>query len=148
MTQSKKMLMSVIFCSAGPQLAVDGNANPDLHADYSCTHTHYKTEQWYPWWELELHAVTAIESVRITNRDSCGGPCDGRLDGFSISVDGVECASNQTIPSGETGTVPCAATGRRVRIWLPSKGPDPAPLTLCEVVVVEATPWTVGALDR
>ena len=44
--------------------AVDGNTDDDLFHE-SCTHT--KFEAW-PWWAVDLGAVTAVKSVMITNR--------------------------------------------------------------------------------
>ncbi len=49
--------------------AVDGNADGDLFAD-SCTCT--ASVQAWPWWALDLVAVTAVKAVMITNRvDYC-----------------------------------------------------------------------------
>ena len=46
---------------------MDGNTDDNYFAD-SCTSTN---GQAWPWWAVDLGAVTAVKSVMITNRGDC-----------------------------------------------------------------------------
>ena len=48
--------------------AVDGDTNDNLVAGDSCTNTF---SQAWPWWTVDLGAVTAVKAVMITNRGDC-----------------------------------------------------------------------------
>ena len=98
----------------------------NLWSGGTCTHTNWEPN---PWWSVQLPALTAIQHVRILNREDC---CWTRLDNFHIEVDGVECASGGVIGRGAAGIVPCAALGTEVKITLPG---NHKVLTLCDVAV-------------
>ena len=74
---------------------------------------------------MTLPEAEDIASVSVTNRAHHGG----RLSGFFVHVDGVQCAGPVSISDGETVDVPCSATGREVEI----RKKDRSFLTLCEV---------------
>ncbi|MEX2214311.1 MAG: PVC-type heme-binding CxxCH protein [Phycisphaeraceae bacterium] len=60
--------------------AVDGNTNTVFGAG-SATHTNENSKN--PWWEVDLGAEYAIDSIKIWNRTDC---CSDRLQGFSLKV--------------------------------------------------------------
>jgi hypothetical protein len=106
--------------------AVDGNMDTQ-YSGRSCTHTALESEAW---WEVDLGSVMFVQAVEVTNRGDC---CGERLNGFSVLVDGVACASNQQITQGQTKEVMCdnfltRAVGRVVRVKVNDNF-----LTLCEV---------------
>ena len=57
------------YQDAGPNRAVDGNRNTNLHAS-SCSHT-LNTKG--SWWQVDLEAVYEIRDVVITNRADAAG---------------------------------------------------------------------------
>ena len=83
------------------------------------------------WWEVDLGAKQAIQTVRVTNRGDGGN--GNKLNGFYLAVDGVKCATNVQIGNGATLDVGCVTEGRVVRIGLEG---DNKELTLCEVKVL------------
>merc|ERR1719247_2595274 len=107
--------------------AIDGNADPTYWAN-SCTHTYGDSN---PWWQVDLGSQKKIAAVNVTNRADC---CSERLNGFNVSVDGVTCASNVQIQSGETKTVVCDQQGSVVKVDKHGGGSDQ--LTICEFVVL------------
>ena len=57
---------------------------------------------------MQIAQHLQISSIDVTNRgDSC---CHERLNGFNVAINGVTCASNNQIGSGETKQVTCAAS--------------------------------------
>ena len=95
----------------------------------TCTHTGGESN---PWWEVVLPHVTTTSLIRVLNRNQYGS----RLNGFTVAVGGVTCASNVQIAEGAWADVACSATGSVVRISLPRNGY----LTLCGVEVYGFAP--------
>ena len=52
----------------GPSNAVDGDTNPDIRAG-SCFHS--GTDDYEPWWVVDLGEPALISWVRLTNRADC-----------------------------------------------------------------------------
>ena len=62
---------------------------------------------------MVLPGSYAVSKVRVLNRGDC---CGNRLNGFSVSVDGVPCASDVQIGWGEAKEVACVAEGSSITI--------------------------------
>ncbi|PAA91088.1 hypothetical protein BOX15_Mlig031442g2 [Macrostomum lignano] len=105
------------------QRAFDGNTNPNWHLN-SCTHT--KSE--LGWWQATLKERSLVRKIRIYNRLDC---CSERLNDFSITVDGQECASFKSSGFFSVKTFQCNKVGQQIRI----NNRKRSPLTLCEVQV-------------
>ena len=73
-----------------------------------------------------------MSKVKVLNRGDC---CGERLNGFSVRVDDIPCATNVQISQGESKVVECAGTGSSVTIYLPT---GRFYLSLCEVKVFAA----------
>lgn len=73
--------------------AVDGNANGNLEAANSVTHTQYDLNGW---WEVDLQTLADLESIRIFNRTDC---CGDRLDDFYVLVSPVPFISQDLTAS-------------------------------------------------
>ncbi|PAA87069.1 hypothetical protein BOX15_Mlig022285g1 [Macrostomum lignano] len=104
--------------------AFDGIRKQDYHAG-SCTHTESAHNNW---WQGQMRQAAFVTQVRIYNRLDC---CSDRLNDFSISVGGHECASYRSDGYFSARTFECHAYGQVVRI----DSHKAVPLTLCEVEV-------------
>lgn len=142
LSAGKRTFQSSTAVDGFDDLAVDGNKDGDFFAG-SCTHTGrsnnvLKTSN--PWWTVDLGESFKITRVAITNRSDC---CGERLKNFNILVGDVRpritrgglpnpaCASNLSVPEGETESFDCPAEGRYVSVQIM----DFSILTLCEVEV-------------
>jgi len=106
--------------------AIDGSAATSW-SQGSCTHTNAEKN---PWWEVDLGSTQKIKAIAITGRGDC---CEGRLSGFTVSVDGTECATKVSIGKGETKLVTCNAVGKTLRVGKSNAKADA--FTICEVKV-------------
>jgi len=107
--------------------AVDGNTDGDFYHG-SVSHTNGELN---PWWQVDLGASTAIDTIAIWNRTDC---CGNRLSdywvlvsdtpfGFGDSLNsltsraGVWASHQQSFPNPSI-TIPVNAHGRYVRIQI------------------------------
>ena len=113
--------------AGGPAtLAIDGNTNGNWFAS-SVTSTNY---EYQPWWQVDLGASYAIDSINVWNRSDC---CADRLSNFYILVSEQPFASTNLVSTlsqpGVTGyyivgqggyptTQAIQRTGRYVRVQL------------------------------
>uniref|UniRef100_A0A1I8FL15 WSC domain-containing protein n=1 Tax=Macrostomum lignano TaxID=282301 RepID=A0A1I8FL15_9PLAT len=119
-----RVMLSNFYSNNGVcQRAFDGNTSPNWHLQ-SCTHT--KSE--FGWWQATLKERSLVKQVRIYNRLDC---CSERLNDFSITVDGQECASFKSSGFFSVKTFQCNKVGQKLRI----NNRKRSPLTLCEVQV-------------
>uniref|UniRef100_A0A1I8JAL5 FTP domain-containing protein n=1 Tax=Macrostomum lignano TaxID=282301 RepID=A0A1I8JAL5_9PLAT len=89
--------------------AIDGNRNQN-YTHLSCSHTDNNPIEW---WEGQLAAPSFVSYVTIYNRQDC---CAGRLNKFSLLVDGVECNRVNMTESFSVASFSCNAIGSRVRV--------------------------------
>uniref|UniRef100_A0A1I8GQJ8 WSC domain-containing protein n=1 Tax=Macrostomum lignano TaxID=282301 RepID=A0A1I8GQJ8_9PLAT len=78
------------------------------------------------WWQATLKERSLVRKIRIYNRLDC---CSERLNDFSITVDGQECASFKSSGFFSVKTFQCNKVGQQIRI----NNRKRSPLTLCEV---------------
>nr|MCU0870502.1 discoidin domain-containing protein [Burkholderiales bacterium] len=144
------------FQAFDPSRAVDGNRDGTLAAG-STTHTNSEAGAW---WQVDLGAPQAIQSMRVWNRTDC---CADRLNGFTVLVSDTDMTGRSLAQlladpavwrSQQAGTaarlteVAAPVRGRFVRVVLPGTNF----LSLAEVEVngwpgVNRTPvW--GAIPR
>jgi uncharacterized protein YkwD len=116
--------------------AIDGSAATKW-SQRSCTHTNSEKN---PWWEVDMGSIQNIKSIAITNRGDC---CEGRLSGFTVSVDGTECATKVSLGKGETKQVMCNAVGKTLRVG--KSNSKAQAFTICEVKVAAAALATTQA---
>jgi hyaluronoglucosaminidase len=98
-----------------------------------------------PWWQVDLGAVAAIETVKVHNRVDC---CAERVTNYyvlaseqpfpatlgqALSTPGV-VSRHETAQAGRPAVIDLPATGRYVRVWLAS--PAPQELNMAEVEVL------------
>uniref|UniRef100_A0A1I8JLF9 FTP domain-containing protein n=1 Tax=Macrostomum lignano TaxID=282301 RepID=A0A1I8JLF9_9PLAT len=88
--------------------AIDGNRNQDYYGD-SCAHTENNP---FEWWEGQLAAPSLVSYVTIYNRQDC---CAGRINKFSLHVNGVECNRVNLREPFSVANFGCNAFGSRVR---------------------------------
>ncbi|XP_070556415.1 uncharacterized protein [Ptychodera flava] len=126
-----------ISTPAGPENAIDGNADSDWSSQ-SCTHT---LQEENSWWKVDLQGTYKVDVIVITNRKDC---CSERLVGAVVRVGSSEdIASNtqcgdtvtsEAVQGSTTLAFVCSGcpTGRYVSVQLEEKNEF---LTLCEVEV-------------
>ncbi|KAF5900042.1 fucolectin-like, partial [Clarias magur] len=119
-----------------PAKAIDGNTASSVSFG-SCSHT---TQEYSPWWRVDLLAEYVIGTVVITNRGDC---CSQRITGAEIHIgdsldnngnNNPRCVVIPTIPAGASASFTCNMMGRYVNIIIPNIYQF---LTLCEVQVYE-----------
>lgn len=54
--------------NGNPELAIDGNTDGDYYGG-SCTHT----DNYNPWWEIDLQGTYNITALKLYNRLDCCG---------------------------------------------------------------------------
>ncbi|KAF5900041.1 fucolectin-like, partial [Clarias magur] len=127
---------SSILTNYDPAKAIDGNKASSVSSG-SCAHT---TQEYSPWWRVDLLAAYPIETVVITNRGDC---CSTRINGAEIHIgnslvnngnNNPRCVVITTIPAGATASYTCNMFGRYVNIIIPNLYQF---LTLCEVQIYE-----------
>ncbi|XP_040210447.1 uncharacterized protein LOC120941210 [Rana temporaria] len=126
-------------------LAIDENLNSDFYGG-SCTHT---SEEWEPWWTVDLKSRMNVSSVVLTIRSDC---CTQRFYGAEIRIGDSKDRANPRcaqIPShldpGDTFYFDCEGMeGRYVSIVIPKRKEW---LHICEVQVF-AKPTESQSEDR
>jgi len=120
------------YSTDGAASAVDGNTDGSFF-DGSVTHTNLEAN---PWWQVDLGAAAAVNSVVIWNRtDAC---CVSRLVDYWVFVSNIPFGPNDTLANlvsrpdifashqlglpSPSRTVAVSAPGRYVRIQLGSAG--------------------------
>jgi len=79
LAQGRTASQSSTYASAGANRAVDGNTNGNYSAG-SVTHTNRSTNAW---WQVDLGASYALDSIQLWNRTDC---CSDRLTNFYVFV--------------------------------------------------------------
>jgi hyaluronoglucosaminidase len=97
-----------------------------------------------PWWQVDLGAATAVETVKVYNRVDC---CAERVTDYHVLVspepfpatldealaDPAVVSHHETTTAGRPTTIDLPATGRYVRVWLATT--QPTELNMSEVQV-------------
>jgi hypothetical protein len=115
------------YATTGAAGAVDGNTDGNFF-DGSVTHTNLETN---PWWQVDLGASAAVNSIVVWNRTDC---CGTRLSDYWVFVSDTPFlatdtpstlqnrpgtfASHQTTAPNPFSTIAAVAQGRYVRVQL------------------------------
>jgi hypothetical protein len=115
------------YATTGPAGAIDGNTDGNFF-DGSVTHTNLETN---PWWQVDLGASAAVNSIVIWNRTDC---CGTRLSDYWVFVSDTPFlatdtpstlqnrpgtfSSHQTTAPNPSTTITAGAQGRYVRVQL------------------------------
>merc|ERR1719446_145521 len=128
LTTGASYSQSSISHSPQPPVAVDGNWDSSWGSS-SCTHTGNDAN---PWWQVDLGSQQTVTAIEIQNR---GGCCGERLDGFTVTVDGQVCVSDEALPQGEVKYVQCGSTLTGSSIKVSHEGYTGA-FTICEFAAI------------
>jgi hypothetical protein len=146
LARGKHATQSATAYGGEAQRAVDGNLDGN-YAGNSVSHTDDRPQSW---WQVDLGAVSSIQSVRLWNRTDC---CAERLSRFFLFVSETPLpagnlhasqnhqgvwAFNHDRPVGRTTDIPVNRRGRYVRIQL--SGADYLHLAEVEVFGAAAAP--------
>ncbi|XP_035991244.1 fucolectin-7-like isoform X1 [Fundulus heteroclitus] len=127
-----KATQSSLYGSGLPYNAIDGNRNNNWE-QASCSHT---TNDYSPWWRLDLRTTHKVLSIKIVNRDIL----QQRLDGAEIRIGDSLFNNGNYNPRCATISAPGGSLefecngleGRYVNVVIPWRKEY---LTLCEVEV-------------